>query len=228
MTVFKIVTCQVNKNQQQDFSTSQLSWRQLSQCEGFGGQFGGWSQPDEQAIVVGVWQSQEHVAAFMESVHDKIFLKSGQRDTYTNCDVEYFEKFIDIPSSCDKYEIESDSVFRIAYCRGVQDIERLVADQHNVWNVHMGQAAGMLGGCVLRSLKQRNDFVVLTHWSSRGHHENYRNVIFPKLKLQLSLDEYIGGLSGCIVLQENAWIVAPNKMFTSAAALGDFLQSDGC
>lgn len=225
MTIFKLVTCQVEKDRKQNFSCSQLAWEELKNCEGFGGQFGGWSKSEEQAIILGVWQSHEHVQAFMESVHDDIFFKSGQQSTYKKCDIHYYEKILDIPSLANNFGIKNNSVFRLAYCRGVQDVERFFRDQRNTWNVHMGKATGMLGGCVIRSLKQSDYFVVITYWASNEDHENYVNGIFLTLKNQVSPKEYIENLSGCIIQEECSWKVAPNKAFKSDSQGVAFLVS---
>ncbi|MCS6158285.1 YdbC family protein [Shewanella baltica] len=211
MTIVKLITCQVENEQEQDFSQSQQIWKALSNCVGFRGQFGGWSQPERQAIIVGVWQSLEDVTAFMGSVHDELFSKSGQQTTYKQCDVHYFENILSIPSLTHHPADQNDNVIRLAYCRGVQDVERFLSDQRTIWNAHLGQADGMLGGCVARSLKQSDYFIVMTRWASNPAHENYVKTVLPTLKKQVLPESYIENMPSCLVQEECLWEVVPSN-----------------
>ncbi|MDW6002257.1 DUF4937 domain-containing protein [Vibrio mangrovi] len=209
--IIKLITCQVEKDQKQNFSRSQQAWGKLSDIDGFAGQFGGWNKSEDQAIVIGVWDSYAHVQQFMASVHDEIFLSSGQQNTYQQCEVHYFEKVLTIRSLTNITEPTNHGIFRVAYCRGVQDTERFLCDQREVWNVYMGRADGMLGGYVLRSLEHDDYFVVISHWASEQHHQNYVQHIFPELINKVEPANYIKDLSGCLIQEEQAWQVEPHQ-----------------
>nr|WP_283165031.1 DUF4937 domain-containing protein [Shewanella aquimarina] len=206
-----MVSCQVELGQEFKFSQGQLLWNELNHCAGFRGQFGGWVPSKQQAIIIGLWESSDAVNLFMESVHDGIYIRSDQGSTYKQCDVHYFEGVLSIPSLTNKLTQPTDPVIRIAFCRGVKDVERFLADQREIWNEKMGHAEGMLCGYVARSLKQHDYFIVITQWSSKACHEHYVKTIFPLIKLAVSPSDYIESLSGCLVEEELTWKVSPNK-----------------
>ena len=210
MGIIKLIICRVKTGQKENFSRGQLAWKELSNCDGFYGQYGGWTLNGD-AIVLGEWRSMNHVTDFMNFVHDNIDFKSEQHNTYYKCDVHYFESIFNINSLKSDTLNPNCSVIRLAYCRKVQDIECFMREQKNIWNPGMERTEGFLGGSVARSLSQSDYFIVITRWSSITCHEKYIKNVFPTLKEQTLPENYIGDLSGCLVQEECLWRVAPNK-----------------
>jgi heme-degrading monooxygenase HmoA len=218
--IIKLIVCDVEINQKDNFSKGQLAWKKLSNLDGFNGQIGGWNNSANQAIIIAVWDSVECIDKFMTSSHDKIFSESGQQNTYKRCEINYFEKILSIPSLDNSINLTDDSIFRIAYCKKVQDVEHFMKDQQEVWNIHMGQAKGMLGGFVLRNLEQKDYFIVVSHWASTKYHDNYVQHIFPKLKNQTMPTNYIKDLSGYLIQEESTWLVTSKHNNHELIALG--------
>ncbi|MYM60036.1 DUF4937 domain-containing protein [Vibrio sp. OCN044] len=223
MSITKLIKCTIKPNKKEQFYRGQLAWSELNSCDGFEGQFGGWTN-DEEAIVLGSWKSDEDIVRFMDSIHDSIFETSRQSETMSHCQVQYFENVINIPSLSSKVASMQGCILRIAQCEEVQDVDKFMLDQTRVWNPEMQKAEGMLGGFVARSLTQSNHFLVITRWASILHHENYRENIFPSLSRQIAPETYINKLSGYVVHEIDAWNVAPNKGFKATKNTGSFFS----
>jgi heme-degrading monooxygenase HmoA len=85
----KLMTCSVHSNQRDLFSYTQQHWAALAQVDGFIGQIGGWNtDQEEEAFVLGLWESEEAYQHFMKYTHDSIFYKSGQQSSYHHLDVD--------------------------------------------------------------------------------------------------------------------------------------------
>ncbi|WP_169303103.1 YdbC family protein [Thalassotalea mangrovi] len=209
MSIIKLIRCNIKKGRERDFSRGQLAWRELSKCDGFEGQLGGWTKSDD-AVVLGGWSSQEHVRHFMSSIHDNIYDKSNQSGTYSHCNVQYFEKVLDITSTGSGRAASQQSIFQLTLCREVEAIDRFMRDQKWLWNPSLGNAKGMLSGVVARSLAHRDQFLVVTRWNSNRNYQGYRESVLPSLKQQVKPEDYIKDISGFLVREENLWTVKPD------------------
>lgn len=197
--IIKLIVCEVEENQKQNFSIAQGSWKKLSSIKGFCGQFGGWNSSANEAIIIGIWDSLADVNEFMAFSHDKIVLENNQQATYIQCKVDYFEKVLSIPPLGNMVEPYCKSIFRVSYFHGVQDIEHFLKNQQEIWNTYMGQEEGMLGVFVLKSLEHNDYFVVISHWASIEHYNNNLQNIFPSLINQAN--------SSILIQAEPSWSV---------------------
>ena len=172
--------CEVDDGKQEAFSQSQSAWSQLSTCNGFVGQAGGWEASSITAIILGFWESQFHVSEFMRTTHDEIYLSNKQQSTYRHCSVNYFELVSTISDL--QINFSGAGVLRIAYCSRVLDIDRFNRDQQLIWNPQLSTQLGCLGGHVWRHVKHHDCYLAVTHWESPEAHEIYANNVLPKLR----------------------------------------------
>lgn len=216
MTIAKLISCEIDDDSRMAFSRSQSAWSRLAHCAGFGGQFGGWRDDHADAVIVGLWESQAHVAQFMNGLHDEIADESRQRQSYRKCDVSYFE--LDSTILAPQSAISNIKLLRIAHCRGVLDEARFMRDQAQIWNPAMSQQPGMSGGHVWRNISDQHSFMVLTYWTSAEAHQLYCDSVFPGLREKARPADYIEKISGAVVAMAREWDVIPENGFNSVAA----------
>ncbi|MCL1045902.1 DUF4937 domain-containing protein [Shewanella electrodiphila] len=226
MTLAKIISCKVTPSQINPFSHCQSQWGLTATCNGFLGQFGGWVNPNEtseyqRAIIIALWQSQAHLTAFMQSVHDDIIEHNLQGDTYLHCQVKRQQHVMSINSN--QLIIPKVNLIRVAYCNGVIDKQKFIRDQQQIWNPGMHEQAGFLGGDVWQeearhkntdsgknegiNASTETNYVVVTYWASEQAHLAYLNNTFPRLKSQVNPLDYIKHISGDTILVERKWDV---------------------
>jgi heme-degrading monooxygenase HmoA len=209
LTIAKLIICDVDIEKRGDFSNSQCSWDQLSNCAGFGGQAGGWEDSSSTAIILGFWESQFHVSEFMRTTHDEVFQSSEQESTYRNCSVNYFKLVSTISGS--SMDFARGGLFRITYCSGITDIDKFKQDQERIWNPQLSLQPGMLGGHVWCHVTYDDYYMVVTHWASKDAHEKYTKGLLLTLREQVCPSDYIAQLSASQVELETLWSVAPNR-----------------
>ncbi|WP_351188606.1 DUF4937 domain-containing protein [Shewanella sp. TB4-MNA-CIBAN-0142] len=207
LTIAKLIMCEVDDGKQEAFSQSQSAWSQVSTCNGFVGQAGGWEASSSTAIILGFWESQFHVSEFMSTTHDEIYLNNKQQSTYRHCSVNYFELISTILGS--EIDFSGAGVLRIAYCSRVLDIDRFNRDQQLLWNPQLSTQPGLLGGHVWRHIEHHDCYLVVTHWESPAAHEIYANNVLPKLRKIAHTSEYIEQLLGKVVVLDTKWNVTP-------------------
>ncbi|WP_144212446.1 DUF4937 domain-containing protein [Shewanella donghaensis] len=210
MTIAKIITCKVAKDQKAHFCHSQQGWKSAATCDGFMGQFGGWVQDEENvnhseltAVIVGLWRTEQDLALFMATVHDDIIEQNQQVSTYLNCSVNRLSHVMPIHHDQDKFP--NTGILRIAYCDDVTDKQAFMANQQHIWNPGMIRQTGFIGGDVWQNSTQH---VVLSYWSSALAHQQYQQGDFVSLRQQAKPLSYIGHISGFTVLLEPLWRIS--------------------
>ena len=209
LTIAKLIMCEVDDGKQEAFSQSQSAWSQLSTCNGFAGQAGGWEASSTTAIILGFWASQFHVSEFMSTTHDEIYFTNKQASTYRHCSVNYFELISTISGL--QINFSGAGVLRITYCSRVLDINRFTRDQQLLWNPQLSTQPGCLGGHVWRHVENHDCCLVVTHWESPEAHEIYVNNVLPKLREIARPSEYIEQLLDKVVILETKWNVTPHN-----------------
>ncbi len=119
--LIKSIRCQVEEQKKESFSKGQTQWEPISAVKGFMGQLGGWcEQNPNQAWIIAFWENPSTYQQFMEEVHDRIFLDSGQEKTYTAIHVDFFEmnhqpeQIASLVDHAEILKVETiDSMFRI-------------------------------------------------------------------------------------------------------------------
>ncbi|WP_137223768.1 MULTISPECIES: YdbC family protein [Shewanella] len=212
MTIAKLIICDVNSDKRGDFSTSQCSWAQLSNCDGFGGQAGGWEDSSSTATILGFWESQRHVGEFMKSIHDEIFKRNNQESTYNSCSVDYFELISIISGS--NVNFSHGGLFSIIYCSGVTNLDKFTRDQEAIWNSPRLQQSGMLSAHIWRHITLEDNYMVVSHWESKNAHEQYLRDMSLTLRPQACPSDYVETISSSIVELETLWSIVPNKQIS--------------
>lgn len=87
--------CEVNEDQTLAFTLGQERWEEIKNFDGFVAQYGGWSQSQRKAIIIGFWRNRSSYNEFMKKGHDLIYKKTGQRGTIKSIDVMVEEKEVE-------------------------------------------------------------------------------------------------------------------------------------
>ncbi|MCU7376409.1 YdbC family protein [Paucibacter sp. O1-1] len=167
MTIAKLIICGVDDNKKDDFSTSQCSWHQLSNCEGFCGQAGGWDISSSTATILGFWASQAHVDEFMKTTHDEIFEHNKQQGTYNNCAVNYY-KLMSTTLGVN-VDIFHGGLLSITHCSGVSSMDPFTQEQQIMCNPQLSQQLGILSARIWRHITLEDNYMLVTHWVSKKH-----------------------------------------------------------
>ncbi|MDB2386038.1 DUF4937 domain-containing protein [Shewanella sp.] len=192
--IIKYICCQVKDAMQPTFSKGQTCWQRTADSAGFIAQTGGWQA--NHAHIFAVWKDKASIDTFMEYDHDPIAEAADQQASYRHLTVSYWQKIIDIPShytatspasSDDKTKVTTmiarSAFIRTALCKLDPDnIDGFIDEQRTLWNPAMSAAKGMLGGFLLRSSRQDNQFLVVSFWSSQAHHQDYVDHDFKNIK----------------------------------------------
>ncbi|WP_379967500.1 YdbC family protein [Ectobacillus sp. sgz5001026] len=214
--IIKRISCKVKEGQKELFYESQKKWIALSNVKGFLGQLGGWSESQPlTACIYSFWESQTDYQYFMDEVHDRIFANFGQESSYTSIDVTMFQEeqtisgledyFLDVLRNCNFVRVSLAQVEE-------QKTKDFVEMQKKVWNVGMQKVEGMLGGTFACSLKESNDFLVLSGWKSDIFHQRYMEIHFPRLIELARPKDDVRNLTGEKFRIEEAWRVLPTML----------------
>lgn len=195
-----------------EFSKAQEYWRDIVNCSGFIGQFGGWDILSPQALILAFWQNQESIDRFMDEVHDRIANLSQQQLTYEYCTVDYLNIQMSI-AAMNTPDLSKIGYVRMANCLLYPDgRENFFADQKSIWNPSMSSCSGMLGGYVGQFNQEASRYLVISFWDSAQSHSDYVNNLFPKLEGKVDIEQYIKDLSGHQFLINTKWNVFPQNV----------------
>ncbi len=215
----KWIVCRVMPEQRQAFSSSQEKWAALTGTDGFIAQLGGWNSSDPfEACIMGIWSDAEHYRHFMENVHDTIYEKSGQKETYHSIDISFYRKVMDIPGEARDFQssIMGAKWLRMAnpliYRERVRHFEEV---QKKVWNPGMAAAGGMLGGVFARAEEVEQycekqmviRYLTASLWENDEAHMNYVRNHFPLLNLKAEVGRDIQHIEGKLVRLVETWSV---------------------
>ncbi len=88
----KHIICTVKPGNRLAFSEAQKTWSKIKGFEGFIAQIGGWNQNDpNEAVILSFWKDKSSLDNFMDKMHDDIFYKSKQLQTYDDIIISYFK-----------------------------------------------------------------------------------------------------------------------------------------
>ncbi len=105
----KFIRCGVDPDSREKFSLAQMGWDPLKQVPGFIRQFGGWTRPEGDAVIFGLWESRASYDYFMDHLHDRLIEGSSQE--------RYFQSI-----SVVLYEVDEGMVHGAAASNGLLDI----------------------------------------------------------------------------------------------------------
>ncbi len=159
LMLIKRISCKVKEGHQDLFYDCQKQWGTLSQVKGFIGQLGGWSDHKQStACIYAFWESQQDYQYFMDEIHDQIFAASGQGNTYTSIEIDFFQEELRITGLENQF---ADVIRNAQYIYSI--IQQ--AEKHG-WSAGLQKAKGMLGGTFASSQKDRDTFLVWLAWQS--------------------------------------------------------------
>ncbi|MFJ8260625.1 YdbC family protein [Rummeliibacillus sp. NPDC094406] len=212
--IIKSIFCKVNEGMKLEFSQHQLEWQTIHKADGFLGQIGGWSLKDPlKACIFSFWQDLESYQNFMEEIHDRIFIASGQKETYHSISVDLFQVEFGIPgpSSYILSTLEDCKFIRTTSSHFKEkNLHHFIEMQRNVWNSGIEKPTGLLGGEIAFSLKNKLHILVFTGWNNQTH-QNYLIDVFPDLKKVASPEQDILKEEDEQFVVENSWRVNPNS-----------------
>ncbi|WP_053216116.1 DUF4937 domain-containing protein [Guptibacillus hwajinpoensis] len=93
--LIKKIICEVKKEHAIAFALGQERWKEIKHIDGFVAQYGGWSESEHKAFIMGFWRNRSSYNEFMEKYHDPIYEKTGQSGTIESIDVWIDEKEVD-------------------------------------------------------------------------------------------------------------------------------------
>jgi len=203
--------CRVPEEKRESFSRAQQQWSALRDVQGFVAQFGGWNAADPtEACIVGLWKDRVSYTAFMDNIHDEIYLSGGQQETFDRATVTVMEKMLsvgDFERLLSGRWTEAELI-RVADCRVMPGREdHFLHMQQEVWNPAMEQTDGMLGGVFAGDMSSRH-FLTITWWESAKLHRAYVKNHVANLREQAELDLDIERIVGYEVRCEPSWRVA--------------------
>jgi len=90
--LLKLIECNVIPEKREAFSEGQKMWKELHNVPGFVAQIGGWSRSNyNKAYILAFWLEQNSYENFMDHVHDHLFVKTRQDETYSSIKVSLYE-----------------------------------------------------------------------------------------------------------------------------------------
>lgn len=86
--LIKIIKCIVREDSKYLFHHAQSKWTKLKLASGFIAQIGGWNLVNNnEAIIIGFWDSMKDYIYFMSEIHDKILDANKQTKSYEKIEV---------------------------------------------------------------------------------------------------------------------------------------------
>jgi hypothetical protein len=209
--IIKWIECKVPTNKKDEFSFAQEEWKALKGVNGFIGQIGGWDlKNNSNACVLGAWENWGAYRHFMDNLHDQLFHKNKQNQSYESISVTLFESLFDIPGV---YKQLRDSLTKGRLLR-VADItvfdnreQHFIKVQKEIWNPGMNKASGMYSGAFNKVSGAFNRYLVTTIWVDEISHKKYVESILPVLRLQAEVEKDIISIQGRFVLLDDKWTV---------------------
>ncbi len=203
--MLKFIECVVIPSNRNSFSTAQKCWSEVSSCQGFISQYGGWDQNHGNAIILSHWQSQAAINKFMAISHDKIAELNKQHLTYDACTVHYFN-LVQTMHGDKKVSTKEIGFVRVASCKlKVDGSLAFLRDQINIWTPAMSGCDGMLGGYVAQSITDPLHYIVISLWCDEQSHSLYMTHQFKLAITQLKLEDYIENIEGYLLPTISSW-----------------------
>ncbi|WP_282200144.1 DUF4937 domain-containing protein [Collibacillus ludicampi] len=213
--IMKWIVCKVNRDSKEEFSQAQEQWAALYEVQGFLGQIGGCNlrQPLE-ACIISFWKDHASYQNFMSRIHDQIFYKSNQKQTYNSITIALCESILDIPGTYGHIltSLGKGTVLRIADCTLYKDrIKHFIEAQKDFWNPGMSNANGMLAGVLNKVLGIPNRYLVATLWTDEIFHQNDLETMVPVLQERSQYKKIIESIDEKIIQLQDSWTVIGNN-----------------
>lgn len=211
----KLIVCDVDPRQRDDFAAAQRCWSGLAGADGFHGQCGGWDAARRSAaVILGWWASRGQYNRFMRELHDPIVAATRQTETYRSIETSLWESLLDMPGECDNWttRMTAAGLIRIARCNvraGRED--HFVQIQQRHWRPAMAAVPGMLGGVFSRAVSTPRDYIVCTFWRSVNAHRDYVQDHLPALRAASGVEQDCESLTGTHMAVERDWVVTPRS-----------------
>ncbi|SFJ17274.1 DUF4937 domain-containing protein [Thermoflavimicrobium dichotomicum] len=210
--LIKWIVCQVPEEQKAAFTEAQTIWSALADVDGFYGQWGGWNVlQSTEACILGLWRDLSSYESFMSNVHDTLFLGSNQAKTYQSISITLSKQILSIPGEEKSiHQALSGRWLHMADCLVKPErVTSFMTAQLTVWNPAMHQAEGMLAGAMGQAIDIPNRYQVFSLWRDEQAHQVYAENV-TQLREQVGTDLVTISISGCLVQQEEKWLVLPN------------------
>ncbi len=116
----KWIVCNVYPKNKNAFSITQETWKKTKNAKGFITQIGGWNvNNSNEACIVSFWKDKSALEKFMKEMHDVIFEKNNQIETYESITVSRFD--FDYPD--DSLELFKQKISNVKSIRTVTNYE---------------------------------------------------------------------------------------------------------
>lgn len=206
----KWIRCSVEKNNREAFCDSQQQWSAIRGEAGLVGQFGGWDtlEPNN-AGIVGLWQNQKSLEAFMTpgGTHDRIYAATGQEGLLQSVQTNVYHELFPMPGALPSLRAAArESTFmRVAQFRvSSEKYPLLLRAQRQIWIPALRKVEGMLGGSF--GTDGTDGFLVVTMWRDADLHEAYHNDVRPDLRREvMEMGGFPDTLDGCCLNVEPRW-----------------------
>ena len=173
----KWIICDVKEDKKQEFTLAQDKWVKTADAEGFIAQVGGWDMKNNsEACIISFWKNKESLENFMNGLHDTIFDKNKQGDTYNSIVVSQFVDRLNIIGSKNllKNVIKTVKSLSVADCYLNSEknvyFEKVLKE---IWTPGMKRSEGMPGGVFSKSSNNTLRCLVLTFFDRIGNHNSH-------------------------------------------------------
>jgi heme-degrading monooxygenase HmoA len=213
--IMKWIVCKVNRDSKEEFSQAQEQWAALYEVQGFLGQIGGWNlrQPLE-ACIVSFWKDNASYQNFMSRIHDQIFYKSNQKQTYHSITIALCESIMNILGTYGHIltSLGKGKVLRIADCTLYKDrIKHFIEALKDIWNPGMSDTDGMLAGVLTKVNGTPNRYLAATLWTDEIFHQYYLETMVPVLQERAQYKRFFESIDEKIIQLQDSWTVIGNN-----------------
>lgn len=209
--LIKWIRCQVTENQKSPFSLAQEQWSLVKGTNGFLGQIGGWDLRNPlEAGILSIWEDSLAYHRFMKDVHDHIFEKNQQKETYKKIFVNIYETIASV-GQIDMTTLFGEGDFlRVAECYVNEGKNNHFEEmQFNVWNTGMTSSPGMRSGLFCRHQTANDTYLVATLWENEEFHQQYVDRKLPSLIKQSEVKADTSKIIGNLINLNPNWTVTP-------------------
>lgn len=208
--LLKRIACTVPSQTRERFATAQAAWSALSRTVGFLAQIGGWrADAGHEAVILGFWRDGGACETFMRKVHDDIFNRSRQGETYAHAAIARFDVSMTMNGVVENLTdaIRGAGFVRIAECDvRPERREHFIDAQCRIWNPAM-RDAGMRRGEFAVDIDRPNHFLVCSFWQDESSHARYAATAVPQLRTRAEVDLDCALVVSRSFVSQPAWVV---------------------
>jgi hypothetical protein len=203
--LFKLIVVTVPDDLGAKFVLGQGAWAGLGSGPGFLAQAGGWEkETPSSAVIIAYWRNEKVYADFMAQQLGS--LADHQREMSSALQVSSGHVITTVNKTDPRIALAEAEIVRVTDCTLLPNCSpTFLASQFEVWNPALATADGMLFGSVSRLGRSPDRFGVATFWRTIEALHNYKEMLYPSLRLQANLDEHIDKLTAYHARLEPAW-----------------------